>query len=265
MKAMIHAVPEKMHGTHQVAVNGASLRVTKSCVSVYCAAKYLETRDDLPKDCLYFDMGAKNTDIALIGNANVFACIGFPKGGEDLTEAIANTFHVSYEDAQALKHNHGYSTRSLSYKPVLINGTDDSGFPKSYYQDDLNAVIRSYYATYLKEVKAAMATLFEKYKGQAFINSIPFILSGGASKLAGLDILLSEAFPERKIIFLIPTAIGARDPGMTNLLGMLIFGSTYNGGKEDLQKGVATVARENKVSEKKPLRRSSRSSVEDEL
>ena len=75
MKAMIHAVPEKMHGTHQVAVNGASLRVTKSCVSVYCAAKYLETRDDLPKDCLYIDMGAKNTDIALIGNANVFACI----------------------------------------------------------------------------------------------------------------------------------------------------------------------------------------------
>ena len=264
MKAMIHAVPEKMHGTHQMAVNGASLRVLKSCVSVYCAAKYLETRDDLPKDCIYFDMGAKNSDIALVGNANVFASMSFAKGGEDLTNAIAAAFRISREDADALKRNHGYCTRSLSYKPVLINGQDESGAVKAYYQSDLNAVISAFYETYLREVRAALSALFEKYKDRDFVNSIPFVISGGASKLAGLDIILREAFPNREITFLMPTAIGARDPGMVNLLGMLIFGSTYNGGKEDLQRGVATVARETKSSDKRS-RSKSRSSVEDEL
>ncbi|MBQ2070059.1 MAG: hypothetical protein II467_03925, partial [Bacilli bacterium] len=97
------------------------------------------------------------------------------------------------------------------------------------------------------------------------VKKIPFVIAGGGAKLVGLIGFLNAAFPDREIIIGIPDTIGARDPSMVNLLGMLMCATSYSGSKEDIQKGVATVSREVTPKGKKEGRRTSRSSVDEDL
>ena len=264
VKAMIHCLPETVSGQYQTMANAAGYRVKKTGVSVYCAAKYFATIPDAPKNYLLLDIGARSTDLALIGDKAPYSATSFARGGDDLTEAIAEAFGISVEDAESLKVDHGYDTRVLSYRPPLIKGIDkESGAPKNYYQKDLNEVIEEYFETFLSELSASINLVLEKHNNPQF-NALPFMLTGGASELKGLQDFLRKAFPTREPILIRPTAIGARDPGFTNLLGMLAATGSYSGSLSDFGTGVMNVTREAPKPEKKKPK-TSRSSLDDDL
>ena len=265
VKAMIHTLPEPLRGQYAIAANAVGFRVQKSNISVYCAAKYYATVAGMPKSYLLVDIGACSTDLALIGDTEPYAATCFAKGGSDLTNFLAERFNISSDDAENLKVNYGYREIHMAYKPVLIKGYDENGDPKNYYQNDLNIAIKDFFATYLKEIAAAISTLLDRYSGSDFVKKIPFVIAGGGAKLVGLIGFLNAAFPEREIIIGTPDTIGARDPSMVNLLGMLMCATSYSGSKEDIQKGVATVSREVTPKGKKEGRRTSRSSVDEDL
>ena len=237
VKAMIHCLPETVSGQYQTMANAAGYRVKKTGVSVYWA---------------------------LIGDKEPYSATSFARGGDDLTEAIAEAFGISVEDAESLKVDHGYDTRVLSYRPPLIKGIDkESGAPKNYYQKDLNEVIEEYFETFLSELSASINLVLEKHNNPQF-NALPFMLTGGASELKGLQDFLRKAFPTREPILIRPTAIGARDPGFTNLLGMLAATGSYSGSLSDFGTGVMNVTREAPKPEKKKPK-TSRSSLDDDL
>ncbi len=153
----------------------------------------------------------------------------------------------------------------MHYKPILIKGMDQDGNTKNFYQSDLNNVIREFFGVYLTEVTAGLSTFLDRYAGRDFVKSLPLIVAGGGAKLVGLELFLQKAFEGREILVVTPDTIGARDPSMVNLLGMLMCATSYSGSKEDIQKGVATVSRDSSSRGKKEGRRLSRSSIDDSL
>ncbi|MCR5078837.1 MAG: rod shape-determining protein, partial [Bacilli bacterium] len=222
VKAMIHTLPEPLRGQYAIAVNAVGYRVLKSNVSVYCAAKYYSTMPNVPKSYLLLDIGAGSTDLALIGDTEPYAATCFAKGGDDLTTLIAERFGISFEDAENLKVNYGYHEVNMRYKPILIKGIDENGNPKNYYQNDLNAVIKEFFGVYLTEISAGLSTFLDRYAGKDFVKTLPLIVAGGGAKLVGLLDFLKGAFEGREVLVVTPDTIGARDPSMVNLLGMLM-------------------------------------------
>ena len=265
VKAMVHTLPESLAGQYQTIANAAGYRVKKSAVSVYCAAKYFASIPEAPKNYLLLDIGALSTDLALIGDREPYSATSFARGGQNLTEMIADAFSISLADAEALKVNHGYQTRSLSYKPPIIKGYDkETGNPKYFYQKDLNAIIEAYFETFLSELSASLKVVLERHTNPQF-DALPFLLSGGGSELYGLADFLRKAFPTREVIFIRPTAIGARSPAYTNLLGMLLAGSAYSGSQSDFSRGVATVTREAPKHDKRAPKKVSRNAIDEDL
>jgi hypothetical protein len=100
--------------------------------------------------------------------------------------------------------------------------------------------------------------LLSRYGGK--LDNLPIVFTGGASKLHGLETFMAKAMPNREQYFVVPRTIGARDPGYSALLGLLLCSGRYVGSLEDNYHGMGSVARVPKEKAKK-----SRSSDNDAL
>lgn len=249
VKAKIHTLPHDLYSEVKSLCVLSNFRTKKIAVAPYCEALLFATDPSLPKSCLLIDMGSKLTTITLIGEGEPYNSGFFKKGGDDLTLDISDGFGIPYVEAEKIKKRYGYDKRSLSFDPPLIKGVDGHiGEETSYYQKDLNSVIESYFEGYMAKLANAISTLLEPYRGQ--FDELPIIITGGASKLNGLQAFFDKAFPKRKLYLGIPKVIGARDPRYSALLGLVLSSSSYIGSLEDQYRGVAPVSRVSKKEKK---------------
>ena len=61
-------------------------------------------------------------------------------GGDDLTDAIAEAFGVSFEEAEKLKRDYGYDLRPSSYQPPIAGQAEGQAFTKK----ELNSIIEKF-------------------------------------------------------------------------------------------------------------------------
>lgn len=244
VQTMLHTLPSKILDDYKRTVEEAGFRIRRSSVAPYCAAQLLKSDKNLPETYLYIDIGAHITTVSFIGNTSPYGSMYFLLGGDDLTQAIAERFGLSFADAELLKTTYGYDERALSYEAPLFTGVTPQGGKVSYYQKDLNAVLSTFFAHYKEVLANCLAKSYTRSKDQNVIASLPFIISGGGSKLHGLGKLLESATSGHSVLFYTPKVMGARDPRYANLLGQISAEGHYRGTLEENLHGVSTLTRE---------------------
>lgn len=257
IKAKVHTLPHYSATAFQDVANKAGFRVKRACISTYCQAQLFQTYEELPPHYLLIDLGARLTSISLIGDNHPFSSNSIYQGGDNLTDAIAEKFGISFEQADTLKRKYGYCDRQLHYDPPTFRKDGEV-----YRQKDLNDVIEESLGAYLEAIQNAVSTLLSTYEGE--MDALPIVLTGGGSLLLGLKPFFQRAFPRREILRPIPKTIGARDPGYTSCLGLIMASSRYTGTLQDNQKGLVNVSRKEEP-EKGRKKKKRASSYDDEL
>jgi len=241
VKAKVHALPADIISSYVGVMNDAGFRIRKSAVASYCYAELYSKYQNLPKTFILLDIGARISTLTFIGDGCAYASTFFTKGGEDITDRIADEFNVSQDEARLIKESNGFSNRNRLYNPPIYQGTDRVGIPTKFYQSDLNKIISDYVDDYLTMLKTSIKSLLAPY-GNKF-DSIPFALTGGASKLLGVKDFLESNLGGREIIFIQNRSVGATSPSYSGLLGLICIASRYRGSLVDNQHGVRNVSR----------------------
>lgn len=237
MDAKIHTLPPQIHHAYKKAVEDSGVRLSRACVSVYCAASLIALDKEMPSNYFLIDCGASLTTVTLIGKGSPYSSFTIKKGGNDLTKAIAERFSIGFEEAEEAKVRFGYSERETKFdKPLMGN---------KVRQKELNEVISEFYKGFLPLLDNAIKTIIQRQKDASKqFDSLPLVLSGGGSSLHGLTAVFKPYFPERGLHIYKPKAFGARDPVYTNLLGLIVAQGQYRGTLEENYKGVSALSRE---------------------
>jgi cell division protein FtsA len=244
VRAKLQTLPEPILHSYYAVVEQAGFRVYRASLAPYCASQIIATSKDMPRDYLLVDIGAHLTSVSLIGNKTLITSLSFPKGGDDLTEVISTAFSIPFADAEKLKCENGYNTKDTLYRPILISSIDEQGKKNNYYQTDLNNAISSFVESYEVMLSNAINQTIEKQQSSSPLYSVPIILVGGGSLLFGLDKLLVHATSGHKLIFYRPTTMGARNPRLCNVLGMIVSQGSFHGSLQDNYHGVGSLSRD---------------------
>jgi cell division protein FtsA len=244
IEAKVHTLPDHILYAYRKAAEDAGFRVDRTCVATYCASQLISCLKNLPASYLYVDMGAHITAVSLVGNSSPFGSLFFLKGGDDLTQDIADAFGIPFEEAEKLKLNCGYDLRETKYQSPLATSVGEDGKSTPYFQKDLNSVIEDFFESYDGFLNNAIQTILNKQPANPALLTLPILVSGGASKLNGLEALIASVVGKRPLTRFVPPVLGARDPGATNLLGLIVAEGSYHGTLEDNYHGVSTLSRD---------------------
>ncbi len=249
ISAKIHALPFSVIENFRRAFKEADIVVKRALVAPH-AATYLLAQDlALPTSYLLIDMGAEVTTVSLIGDRTLFSSTYFEKGGKDLTTAIMASLNLPFDEAEKLKRRYGIDHRSMSFYPTIAQSVDIEGVEKQYTTEDLNRVTEQFVYDYLVSLKQAINSLMSGYDKKYL--KMPFVISGGLGRLSGLDELIIEAFPDNKIHFCIPKAIGARHQTYVNTLGAVLANNRYQSYLEEDRPVVTPLTRGGKEAKER--------------
>ncbi|MDD4303228.1 MAG: cell division FtsA domain-containing protein [Bacilli bacterium] len=249
ISAKIHALPFSVIENFRRAFKEADIVVKRALVAPH-AATYLLAQDlALPTSYLLIDMGAEVTTVSLIGDRTLFSSTYFEKGGKDLTTAIMASLNLPFDEAEKLKRRYGIDHRSMSFYPTIAQSVDIEGVEKQYTTEDLNRVTEQFVYDYLVSLKQAINSLMSGYDKKYL--KMPFVISGGLGRLSGLDELIIEAFPDNKIHFCIPKAIGARHQTYVNTLGAILANNRYQSYLEEDRPVVTPLTRGGKEAKER--------------
>ncbi len=223
--AKVHALPISPQREYRTVVEDSGLRIERMAVSPLASSALIATNKDMPHDYILVDMGAHVTSASMVGANRLFASLSFPKGGDELTESIASAFSLSFEEAERIKIDYGYSKKTERFVDPIAKSYDEGGSERKIFQDDLNKAISDYYATTFNVfLSNALNKLLERSltpQNQDFLPSLPVVFVGGASELFGLAPLLEPALGTHKPIFFTPNVLGAREAKYATVLGLI--------------------------------------------
>ena len=242
LKAKVHSLPSRVIDDYRSVVESAGIHVRRIMVSSYAVMEYLKSTKEYPSNYIIVDMGAGSTTLSLVGGDSLFTSNIMLLGGNDLALQIADEFDIDPLKATELQELYGISNRELSIDPEVVSGISNHTI------SELNTVIEDFFRDfYFKQLDVALATLLEGYSERVL--RLPIVVTGGFSKLKGVQKLLEEKFKDNESVkFVSPHVLGARHPKYTASLGALIISTRYKGTLSDQRAKVSSVER---VSESK--------------
>lgn len=242
VQAKVHTLPEKLVSSYKRTVAKAGFRVNRTAIDSFLFATLLEAYPRMPKTSFYVDIGARLTSVSLLSEGSPYSSCVFHYGGDDLNDRLVSLLGLSPLEAKNLKEDFGYDTRNTLYQPILCRGEEGN---LKVRQKDLNAVIEEYFRDFSTYLSNAVLTLSQAQGTEASreLLGVPIVLGGGGSLLYGIEKLLDTSRGSHPLIRYIPRAVGALDPSMASLLGMLSISSTYRGSLWDDGHRLSTLTR----------------------
>lgn len=243
VRAKVYTLPSELLDSYKKIVEDAGFRCLRTGISCFCAPQIIATDTDYPASYVLLDLGGDLSTVSFIGEKEPYLSRFIKNGGNNLSEKIANDLNIPYEVANSLKEKYGYNIVSHKFETPLYQETNALGQKVKIMQKDLNAVIECFFKEFSNYLKIALKEINASEGGS--YASYPILLTGGASKLKGIEKLLAPIFGTRKITAYRPKVIGARDPEATNVLGMIVAESVRK--KTDFaseNQGVTSLRRE---------------------
>ncbi len=114
------------------------------------------------------DFGHRHTNVCVVRDGTVLFARSIPRGGEDVTVAIAEQFRMSPEDAERSKHEQAF---------LALPG---SAFPSPAHQR-VDAVVREALRPLLRELKQTLAA----FRSGGVEGPDRVLVTGGAARLSG--------------------------------------------------------------------------------
>lgn len=225
MLAKVFTLPPKLCESYVKAVEESHVKVKRTFVSSFASGNLISSYPGIPKDYILVDIGSHITTVSLIGNGSLFGSRYFDWGGNNITEKVVKSFNISEEDAEKYKILYGIDTREMRFKTPICSIVDGDGNTVNYYPQDLNSIINKELDVFAQRLNIALDYLFEGYDAE--FKKLPMVLIGGGSQLHGLVDFLNNKVTSSSITPLIPTTLGARDPGLFNCLGMIYANEKY--------------------------------------
>ncbi|MCI1245584.1 MAG: hypothetical protein LKG11_06550 [Bacilli bacterium] len=244
IRAKIHTLPEPLVHAFRATVEAAGFRIKDASVAPYCASQLIGSDKSMPENYFLLDMGARLTTISIVGASSPYSSLFFPRGGDDLTDAIATGMGLSFAEAEKIKRDYGFDERTTSYEAPVAVSADSQGRKTKYFQSSLNTVIEDFFEDWNAHFANAIAKLSARQPTSQVIASMPVVAIGGGSELKGLAKLVAPTLGARRFIAYVPTALGARDPRFANVLGLILAESHYRGTLEENYHGVSSLSRE---------------------
>ncbi len=240
IRAFVHTLPLRLVNEYNRVVQSNEINIKRGFVSSYAIAESI--KHDLPdvKNYMLLDLGEDIANVSLIGNYFPYDSSYIEAGADGLRRKISETFSIEPDIAEELIERYGLSNRDIKFSPKLV---DKQGKELPFTERELSRVIEEYLDKYFETLKTPVEQIYQKYaKARVF----PLILTGGFSKLNGIDRYLKKAFPENDIVFYVPKALGARDAGFASLVGALYLSNKYRGSLTDQTSKVGKLSRESK-------------------
>ncbi len=198
LEANVHLVTASTRETNIIvsAAHQAHLKVQEAVFEALAAAYATVAQEDRSRGVAVVDIGLHSADMVVYeGDALVHSC-SVPVCGDLFTKDVAWKFKVSYDDAEALKHQYGCAISGLTGDNSLIELPPvDGREPREAGRRELNEILEAradelflYVADELRQ--AGME--------QALVEGI--VLTGGGAQLAGMCDMAERALncPARK-------------------------------------------------------------------
>lgn len=115
-----------------------------------------------------------------------------------------------------MKEKFGYDTSIHKFETPIFVGVNNDNNKIKIYQTDVNAVIKDYFAEFLRALKLSFDQLGFS-EGQTY-GSLPILITGGTSRIRGLSSIFSEEFNKERFNYSCQTLLGRETQDLRTLL-----------------------------------------------
>lgn len=221
MRAKVHTLPKQVVDDYESVLGDAGLSLQKHFVDQYVLARLFENTADVPKKYFLIDIGADVTHVSFVAHKQIYSSRFFHYASHDLNEMLCEKLGVSPAEAEQLKHEYGYDTRILTFNPQIIKVTNQEGATQSYTIEKIREVANTYLESFYQELSMVLATIVKEQKNNPELLKVPFLFTGGGSRLQGLLDFMRTKLPMRTMGLLEADALGARQPTYATALGLI--------------------------------------------
>ncbi len=172
----------------------AGINVIGMPISVLSLADAVLTEPQRRSGCVFVDMGAETTSVAVYKNNVLRHFAVIPLGGVNITRDIATTFNIEDAEAEALKIKFGsacHTGKEDSQQPVLLSDGRSENF------DEFSGLVQARTEEIILNVKNQIA--LSRYDRAALIGGI--IVTGGAAQLRDMDQAITKFTEFEKVTF----------------------------------------------------------------
>lgn len=244
IRAYVHTLPIRVIEDYNRVVESAGIHVKRSVVSSYAITQAIKFSKEPPLNYVLIDMGEDITSFTLVGQHFPINSTYILGGASSLRERVANEFKIDKAKAEELIKRYGASDTKNDFYPKIIEVHTEDGGHYAYSEKDLRTIIEDFMVDYFKHFDTALNLILQSY-GEEVKRGLPLVITGGFSKLLGLDRFLKNRYSSfAGIEFFSPNYIGLRDPSMSAITGALLLSSAYRGSLTDQRAKVSSVSRE---------------------
>ncbi len=169
-----------------------NLNIKRVVASAYASALATLIDDDKKVGSLLLDIGKSSMSLAVFVDNKMVYNDSLPLGGDAITNSLSKQINVRFSEAERLKLKYGAKA------PLPLDFSDyinlfmigENG------EDDAKEVLKSDFLTVSNNITKGIISILKKCleekKDVSFVNRI--IITGGGSKLLGLDDIVGEVF-----------------------------------------------------------------------
>ncbi|MCR4917734.1 MAG: pilus assembly protein PilM [Alphaproteobacteria bacterium] len=131
---------------------------------------------------MFIDFGAETTTVSIWTDRGPVWYNGFAIAGNDLSQEISDKFEISFSEAERIKKNVANMTPKDTerFLPADLN--------YAFSRAEVNDLVFSFFHNLIQDIKTNGDEYITKYKPSQII------ISGGGSKIEGLDTIINELF-----------------------------------------------------------------------
>ena len=242
IRAKVHTMPGRIISSYREVVEKAKIRAKRCLVAPYATCEYIRTLADMPHNYLLMDVNDGYTALTLVNMHSPIVSGHFLAGRNDLILRVAQSFNIDEAEAERVVELYGVDDRELGFKPVIAQSQDEFGRKINYYPEDLNKVIREFFADYLKQFDVSYGELLTGFSEE--LRKLPIIISGSIHRIKGVEKILKDKFTEPSDVkFLQSSVVGAYGPKWATSVGAVLVSANYKGSLADQRAKVSQVGR----------------------
>jgi cell division protein FtsA len=206
------------------AVEGARVYVDRFILNPLASGEIVLTPEEREMGVVVIDIGGGTTDLAIFIEGTVWYASVIPVGGDHITNDITHWMHVPFEQAEAVKIQHGHAQRrAVNLMDTFLVQPFGEGMPTEVHRHELAEILELRVTEIFELVQKEI-----KRSGYDGLLRAGAVITGGSSQLPGMREVAEQtlgfpvrmARPER----ITGMADTLRSPAYSTSVGLLRLG-----------------------------------------